>query len=192
MRYFIYWSLIGLLTGCLATSKPGPESAVYDFGLNVETGKIDSNVDIGKVTAVDAIDHRRIRYRLNYQNPSQVFTYTQSRWASSPANLLAAKFRTMVNISELSNCGINLQIEAFDQVFESPGSSAGLVKIHASLYAKKSRQNLLSHMVQENAGAPSADGKGGVAALDTASTNAILRIVEWANTNSAQRAECGG
>lgn len=97
MRYLIYCSLISLLTGCLAANKANPDQAVYDFGLNAETVSINANVDIGKITAVDAIDHRRIRYRLNYQNPIQVFTYTQSRWASSPAELLAARVRSMVN-----------------------------------------------------------------------------------------------
>lgn len=190
MRYLFYLSLISLLTACLSANKAGPESAVYDFGLDGEDARVNTKTDIGRVSAENAIDHRHIRYRLDYQNPTQVFTYAQSRWSSSPADLLAAKLRSIANVSNPSGCNIKIHIEAFDQVFETPNSSTGIVKLHATLYAKKSRQPLLNHLVQESAPAPSADGKGGVAALDAASTKAILQILEWANAASAQAPEC--
>lgn len=190
MRYLIHLGMIGLLTGCLSANKPGPESAVYDFGLHDETVRTNTRVNIGKVSAEDAIDHRRIRYRLNYQNPAQVFSYTQSRWSSSPADLLSAKLRSMASVSNVSNCSVMIHIEAFDQVFETANSSNGVVKLHAMLFAQKTRQPLLNHLVQENAPAPSADAKGGVAALDEASTRAIVRILEWADSAAAQATEC--
>lgn len=190
MRYLIYLSIISLLTGCLSANKLGPESAVYDFGLQGEAVKTNTKINIGKVSAEDAIDHHRIRYRLNYQNPAQVFSYTQSRWSSSPAELLAAKMRSMTSVSNVSSCSIRIHIEAFDQVFETADRSSGVVKLHATLFAQKSRQPLFNHLVQENVLAPSADAKGGVAALNEASTKAIVRILEWADTAAAQAPEC--
>lgn len=190
MRYLMYVCLAGLLSGCLSTNKAGPESAVYDFGLNTDSTRIDSKVDIGRVTAIDAIDHRRMRYRLNYKNPTQVFTYTQSRWASSPADLLAAKLRSIANTSSSSNCSLRLQIEIFDHILETPNTGNGVVRLHVSLNENKSRQVVASHQIQESAPAPSADGKGGVMALNQASTKAIVKTLEWANTAAGKSPQC--
>lgn len=190
MRYFTYVCLAGLLSACLSANRAGPEIAVYDFGLNPASTHIDSKVDIGGVTAIDAIDHRRMRYRLNYKNPAQVFTYTQSRWASSPADLLAAKLRSIANTPGASNCSLKLQIEIFDHILETPNTGNGVIRLHASLSEKKSRQIVASHQIQESAPAPSADGKGGVMALNQASTKAIVKALEWANTVAGQSSQC--
>lgn len=190
MRYLMYICLTGLLTACLSANKAGLESAVYDFGLNAEATRIDSKVDIGQVTAIDAIDHRRIRYRLNYKNPAQVFTYTQSRWASSPADLLAAKLRSIASTSSSSNCSLKLQIESFDHMLETPTTGMGVVRLHVSLSEKKSRQVVASQQIQGSAPAPSADGEGGVMALDQASTKAIVKALEWANAVADQSPQC--
>lgn len=190
MRYLIYLCLTGLLSACLPNHKPGPESAVYDFGLNAETPKVDSKITIDRVIAIDAIDHRRMRYRLNFKSPTQVFTYTQSRWASSPSELLAAKVRSIANLSSSSDCSLRLQIEIFDHIFESPSTSMGIIRLHASLSDKKSRRAVASQQIQESAPAPSADGKGGVMALDQASTRAIVNALEWANNMADQSPQC--
>ncbi len=190
MRYLLTLSLIILLCGCLGTNKPQPESTSYDFGLSKEIGTINANVSLSQVTAIDAIDHRRIRYRLNYQNPSQVFTYSQHRWTTSPADLTASKFRTMVKVASPTLCSIKIEIETFDHVFETANSSSGIVKMHATIHTKKSRDVLASNLVQEVAPAPSADAKGGVAALDQASSAAIGKLVEWANSVSVDRNAC--
>lgn len=190
MRYLLSISLIILLSACLGTNKPQPESTSYDFGLSAEIGTINSSVAIGQVTAIDAIDHRRIRYRLNYQNPAQVFTYSQHRWTTSPADLTASKLRTMTKVASPALCTLKIQIETFDHVFESATSSTGIVKLHASIYAKKSRDNLSSTVIQETATAPSADAKGGVAALDQASSAAITSILDWANKISGENNVC--
>ncbi len=190
MRYFFYLCLISLLTACLGAHRPAPESAVYDFGLPDEAARIDTSVDIGRITAVDAIDHRRMRYRLQYQNPTQVHTYTQSRWSDSPAALIASKLHSSVNPSKSAACAIHLEIESFDQIFTSPETSSGMVRLHVTLYAKASRQNLHSHMLQASAPAPSADSRGGVAALHEASKEALKQALQWADTTAAQTAAC--
>lgn len=190
MRYLLFISLITLLSGCLGNNKPQPESTSYDFGLSTEIGAISTGVAIEQVTAIDAIDHRRIRYRLNYQNPTQVLTYSQHRWTTSPADLISSKFRTMVKVASPAHCTLRIQIETFDHVFESASSSTGIVKLHASIYTKKSRDILSSTVIQEIATAPTADAKGGVAALDQASTAAITRIVDWANKITGENNAC--
>ena len=190
MRYLLYISLISLLTACLGTNRQNPPSAIFDFGLESEGDRINTLVDIGRITAVDAVDHRRMRYRLDYQNPAQIHTYAQSRWSSSPAALLESKVRSMTNAAKQGRCAIHLEIEAFDQVFASPDASSGVVSLHATLYAKQPRRNLYSHTIQTSAAAPSADSKGGVAALDNASSQAIRQILQWADETAARTPEC--
>lgn len=190
MRHLLYIIMLSLLTACLGAAKPGPESAIYDFGLKNESAKISTTVDIGRITAIDAVDHRRMRYRLEYQNPAQVHTYAQSRWSSSPSALFESKLRSMTNAAKQAHCGINLEIEAFDQVFASPDTSSGVISLHATLYAKQPRRNLYSHIIQTSAAAPSADSKGGVAALDSASSQAIRQILQWADETAARTPEC--
>jgi cholesterol transport system auxiliary component len=190
MRYFFYISLVSLLSGCLGANKPHPENTSYDFGLAAEIGVFDTTVEIGQVTAIDAIDHRRIRYRLNYQNPTEVHTYSQHRWTTSPADLTASKLRSMAKITNPSQCIIKIHIETFDHVFQTANSSSGIVKFHASIYTKRSREILASRVVQEEATSASADAKGGVAALDQASTAAIKTLVDWANKVVADTNAC--
>ncbi|MDZ4098997.1 MAG: hypothetical protein U1E13_09880 [Methylophilaceae bacterium] len=190
MRYLLYISLVSLLGGCLGTNKPHPENTSYDFGLAVEIGALETKVEIGQVTAIDAINHRRIRYRLNYQNPAEVHTYSQHRWTTSPADLTASKLRSMVKVSNPSQCIIKIHIETFDHVFQTANNSSGVVKFHASIYTRGLRETLASTIVQEEAIATSADAKGGVAALDQASTAAIKNLVAWANKVSGDTDAC--
>ena len=190
MRYLFYISLVSLLSGCLGTNKPHPENTSYDFGLAVEIGALETKVEIGQVTAIDAVDHRRIRYRLNYQNPTEVHTYSQHRWTTSPANLTASKLRSMAKVSNPSQCTIKIHIETFDHVFQTANNSSGVVKFHASIYTKRSRETLASTVMQEEAVAASADAKGGVAALDQASTAAIKNLVDWANKVAGDTDAC--
>lgn len=190
MRYFFHLCLISLLTACLGTHRSPPESAIYDFGLPSETARTNTDVDIGRITAVDAVNHRHIRYRLQYRNPAQVHTYAQSRWSDSPAALLASKLRSTVDLSKTAACAVHIEIETFDQLFTSPETSSGIVRLHVMLYDKASRQNLQSHMLQASAPAPSADSRGGVAALREAGGEALKLALQWADVSAAQNTAC--
>jgi cholesterol transport system auxiliary component len=190
MRHILLLCMTILLTACLGKQRPVTESVVYDFGLPDTSARHDIRIDIGRITATDAIDHRRVRYRLQYRDPAQVHFYAHSRWSDSPAALIASKLRSMVNPSKSAACALHIEIESFDQVFSSPESSSGIVRLYVTLQAKDSQQALQSQMLQASASAPSADSKGGVAALREAGTDALKQALQWADVAAEQTTAC--
>ncbi|MEZ0232725.1 MAG: hypothetical protein ACAH12_07780 [Methylophilaceae bacterium] len=189
MRYLILLIITSLLSACLSINadkqaKSGP--VLYDFGLPSMASKetVTSQLAIDAITAVDALNNNRIRYRLNYKNPAQVLTYTESRWTTAPAQLLSLQLRSLVKTSEtpLSNCNLKIELDTFDHIFDSPTKSSAIVQMNAILIEKKSRKILASTMIEESATASSSDAKGGVAALTKASSIALQKAVTWGNT----------
>jgi ABC-type uncharacterized transport system auxiliary subunit len=189
MRHLIFLLALSLLTGCLGGVKVKPAHAVYDFGLepSAESSIADTPVRIETISAVDPLNSNRIRYRLNYQNPAQVLSYTESRWAAQPADLLSAMAGTSTSQSP---CMLQLQLMAFDQVFDNPASSYGIVQMNAVLKDKKTRKVVSHRKIQEQIAAPSADAKGGVAALKQASSIALDKALNWGNEAAASRDIC--
>jgi cholesterol transport system auxiliary component len=190
MRYLAGLLLLSLLGGCIG-GKPKPAPAVYDFGLELapET-PADAKVRIDAITAAEPLNSNRIRYRLNYQNPAQVFTYTESRWAAQPAELLMAKTRGSAAMSGKSSCVLQLQLEAFDHVFDSPTASFGVVQLNAVLKDKSPRKLLAHKQFHEQATAASADARGGAMALNQASTAALAKAIDWAGKAAAADENC--
>jgi cholesterol transport system auxiliary component len=93
--------IISTLTGCVGINKTKQKTAVYDFGLSVSSEsnqQITSKILSAEPVAAESLNHNKIRYRLNYQNPSRVFFYTDSRWAATPAELLSDNMSKMVNV----------------------------------------------------------------------------------------------
>jgi len=194
--YFIIILALTMLTACVNIHgndqvKTGP--ALYDFGLSADsTLTLETALSIEPINAVDALNNNRIRYRLNYQNPAQVFTYNESRWVSPPAQMLNHVVRTqvMTKTGRTQNCGLKLQIESFDHVLTSPTESQGIVQISAMLVVKKTRQVISNTLINQTSPATSTDAKGGSAALQTASYNALQKALDWGNTMVANATEC--
>lgn len=177
------------LNACVSSIKPKTAPLdLYDFGLQAAAQPVDFSLPLENLSATDAIQHSNIRYRLNYKNPSQVFTYAESRWATPPVELLRQKLAATPSAD--AGCSLKLYITAFDQVFDDAGSSHGVVQLQASLISKRSRKPLASTLVSAQSPAPSADARGGVAALDAASTEALQSAARWASTSSASASEC--
>ena len=177
------------LNACVSSIKPKTAPLnLYDFGLQAAAQPVDFNLPTETLSATDAIQHSNIRYRLNYKNPSQVFAYAESHWATSPVELLRQKLAATPSARE--GCSLKLHITAFDHVFDDINSSHGVVQLQASLISKRSRKPLVSTLVSAQSPAASADTRGGVAALDAASTEALQTASRWASTTSAVISEC--
>lgn len=192
MRYLAGLLFLSLVVGCMG-GKPRPAPAVYDFGLEPvaePTLSADPRIRIDAITAAESLNSNRIRYRLNYQNPAQVFTYTESRWAAQPVELLLAKARASSPASSQSGCVLQLQLEVFDHVFDSPTASFGIIQFTALLKDKKPRKVIAHKQFQERVAASSADAKGGVAALNQASTAALAKALSWADTTAVASELC--
>jgi len=201
MRRLHYLLVLSLLAGSLSACMGGktkPSPASYDFGLTDfgltpaanTTAVPEIKVQVDKVTAAESLNSNRIRYRLNYQNPVRVFSYTESRWAAPPTELLSAKIRASSRTMPSANCSLKLQLEAFDHVFDSETTSHGIIQLSASLDDKKARKTIAREQFEETIAAPTLDAKGGVDALNQASTAAIAKALDWGNTMAGKSAAC--
>ncbi|MCB5190578.1 ABC-type transport auxiliary lipoprotein family protein [Methylobacillus arboreus] len=177
------------LNACVSSIKPETKQLdFYDFGLQSAENRVEFALPIESLNAADAIQHSNIRYRLNYKNPSQVFGYAESRWSTLPLDLVRQKLANTAPAH--ASCSLKLQILAFDQVFDSASSSQGIVQLQASLVDRRSRKLVQSTLVSAQSPASSGDAKGGVAALNTASTEALKQAAQWAGETSAAASEC--
>lgn len=196
MRHLYHLLVLSLLTGSLVAcvgGKPKPGPAVYDFGLASTAEKpamLDVTVQVEEVTAAESLNSNHMRYRLNYQNPARVFSYTESRWAALPSELLSAKIRGASRLAGAANCSLKLQLEAFDQVFNSESDSLGIVRLSASLSNSRTQKTIAETQFEETAAAPTPDAKGGVIALNGTSSAAITKALNWANTTAEKSAVC--
>ena len=193
-RPAILWLSISLvistLTACVGFNKTKQNMAVYDFGLSVPSEnpsennqQIISKIFLDEPVAAESLQHHKIRYRLNYQNPLRVFYYTESRWAAAPSELFSSKLNKMVKVEKSPmTCSLKLKIEAFDHVFQTPSASEGLVQLSVSLIEKKSKKTISSQLITESVTSTSPNAQGGTAALLQASENVLKKVIHWGNT----------
>ncbi|MDO9205307.1 hypothetical protein [Methylotenera sp.] len=173
------------LVACVGINKTSQNIAIYDFGLSVPSESNQTNtlkVLLEEPAAVESLNHNKIRYRLNYQNPSRVFFYTESRWAGLPTELFSSKLSKIVNLTKTPmNCSLKLKIEAFDQVFQTVATSEGIVQLSALVVEKKSQKIISSQLITESVTSLSPNAQGGTAALQQASENALKKVITWGN-----------
>ncbi|MGZ8251993.1 MAG: ABC-type transport auxiliary lipoprotein family protein [Methylophilaceae bacterium] len=184
--------LLTVLVACAGPSKTVQNIAVYDFGLPAQVGQpLVAKVAVDEVTAADAVNHQQIRYRLNYDNPSRVYSYTESRWAATPAELLTGRLASLIQQdAKLPACALKLKVEVFDHVFSSPAASTAVVQLSALLWDKKSRKVVATQAIAESEVAQTANARGGAKALAQASESATLKAVAWANAEVEKNSAC--
>lgn len=194
MRFFILLSISGIIAACAGINKTTQNMATYDFGLSNSSESnqlITSKIPLDGITAAEGINHNRIRYRLNYVNPSRVFFYSESRWMGTPSELLIGKLSALTSAAgQPANCSLKLKIEAFDHVFESANISQGIVQLNVTLIEKKSKRIISNQLISESAAAASPNAQGGTTALQTASENALVKAINWGNSKMAQSGIC--
>ena len=179
------------LVAC-ATPQPPALKAVYDFGpvLSAATSSPATRsaaVALPDIEASASLDSPALLYRLQYSNAQQLLPYAQARWSASPAQLIRARLRDALAAQGpvLSTEGVapwvlRIELDEFSQLFESPTSSQGLVRLRASLL--KNDQLAAQTTVLAKAPAPSQDAAGGVRALTAATDDAVRQIAAWLAT----------
>ena len=177
--------IISTLSACVSLNKTKPNMAVYDFGLSIPTEssqQITSKILLDEPVVAEPLNHNKMRYRLNYQNPLRVFYYTESRWEAKPAALFSSKLSQMVNLPKNpTNCSLKLKIEAFDHVFQTAATSDGVVQLSALVVERKSKKIVSSQLITESVTSPSPNAQGGAVALQQASENALKKVINWGN-----------
>ncbi|NDP38311.1 MAG: hypothetical protein GZ093_06110 [Rhodoferax sp.] len=156
-----------------------------------------------EVKASSALDGSAVLYRLAYTNAQQLRPYAQARWSMPPAQLVrqrlreqlgqdrallepgavvsAAKLATPDGLASVTPINLGVELEEFSQLFETPGSSVGLLRLRATLtQASPSGAGLLAQrIIVVQRPAPSADAVGGVQALKLATDAAAQELAQW-------------
>lgn len=187
-----------LLAGCSTTKAPA--NLTFDFGPAAPTAQ--TAVPFGAVVVTDvtgsaALDNERMYYRLNYADPLQARTYSQSRWSATPLQLVSQRLKTRiaqagVKVLTTTDASVGVailrtEIDDFTHSFDSQSQSAGVVMLRASLF--QGHKLIDQKTFTRKTAAGSADAAGGAAAL-AASTDAVAAdIVAWLATLPALRKE---
>jgi cholesterol transport system auxiliary component len=186
ITFLIIVSLIlSTLPSCSGVNKTKQNIAVYDFGLFVPSESnqaITSKILIETPDAVESLNHNKVRYRLNYQNPSRVYFYSESRWAATPLELFSGKVSQMINITKTQkSCSLKLKIESFDHVFQTANASDGVVQLSALVIEKGTKKIVSNQLITESVISPTPNAQGGTAALGKASELSLRKAIDWGN-----------
>jgi cholesterol transport system auxiliary component len=180
------------LAGC-ASSK-GTPNTTYDFGparasataSAAPTGLLNSLV-VTDVTGSASYDSERIFYRLNYADPLQARSYANSRWSTTPLQMVTQRFKTRLaqagaKVLSTSDAAtgvaiLRVDVDDFIHTFTSAAQSEGEVAVRASLF--QGHILVSQKSFRRTTPAATADAGGGATAL-AASTDAVAAdIVAW-------------
>lgn len=194
-RRSVYVALLGTglaFAGCsIAPISSSPEVTQYDFG--PDSGKTSAPalrqaLLVYDVSAPAWLDSQNIYYRLAYQDATRPQAYADSRWVSSPAELIAGRVRGRLAASgkggvihpadgTRASYALRVELDEFDQVFDAPGKSKAVVRLRASVLGKTSLVAQRSFSAEREAATP--DAEGGVRALIAASDEVLDQLVAW-------------
>ena len=185
MRWLLVFAVLAL-GACAVPTKNAPPAVVYDFGPPVT--RVSANgAWLGLVLAVRSprwFDSLNVDYRLAYDDPLVLREYAGSRWAGSPAVLvaqrLAQQLGTVSDGSAGGNaaCLLRVDLHEFAQRFDTPQSSSGVVQGSVSLFDAR-RRLLGERRFSVDQPAARADAPGGAKALMLASNEFGRQIADW-------------
>lgn len=177
---------------CLLLAACAGNSAVlsdirYDFG-PAPAAPVSSTLPTVKVLDVGApstIDTDRLLYRLSYANAQRTGAYADTHWTMSPARLLTQRLRNTLSSHGTVLTGgdgvrapvLKVELEQFEQVFDSETESSGVVAARATLF--QAGKVLSQRTFIARAPASSPDASGGARALAAASDDLVAQIGAW-------------
>lgn len=212
-----YWTLaiicliVAALGGCALPDKP-TRATMYDFGPGLLATAPSARLAPLAPLAIDdistaggALDNMAVLYRLGYADDQQLRPYSKARWSMPAAQLVRQRLReqlsqrrTVFNARESVALNrsqgsilpllLRLQLEEFSQLFSTPESSVGLVRLRATLVelTPAGEKLLGQRSVVVQRPAPSADAAGGVRALTVATDAAIEELEQWLQQQPAR------
>ncbi|MDQ0071208.1 cholesterol transport system auxiliary component [Variovorax boronicumulans] len=197
-----------LVAGCGALPDKPARAKLYDFGPGVSAMATATPpaaaaspalpmLALAEIEANTRLDGTQILYRLGYADTNELRPYGQSRWSQPPAQLLRqrlrdslAERRTVLGPEESATLArskgevpdtLRISLDEFSHYFDSPASSAGLVRLRATLIRGGTGGDrvLGQKTFTVRRPAPSADAPGGVKALTAASDAAVAEVTQW-------------
>ncbi|SPB17453.1 lipoprotein [Caballeronia novacaledonica] len=181
---------VTLLAGCGSTPTAMP-NAHYDLGAALPFDAAANGLPMPpvKVLAVGAprsLETDDFAYRLSYVDTQRTGSYSDSHWTMPPAQLLTQRLRDALAARGPILSGadpvravplLEVELTSFEQVFDAPEQSHGLVSVRATL--TQQGRVIAQRSFVANAPAPSADASGGARALAAASDDVIAQLSAW-------------
>lgn len=197
-----------LLAGCSALPASPVRPMLYDFGpdpiaTTTATGRQQPlpTLALAEVEASGLPEgSSALLYRLAYADARQLRPYGQARWSQPPAQLLQQRLREglgqrravlkaddgAAQARDPAQGGklpllLRVEIEEFSQIFSSPGESAALVRLRATLVERTPAGESLrgQRVFSARQSAPTANAAGAAAALAQASTQLASELAGW-------------
>jgi cholesterol transport system auxiliary component len=137
-----------------------------------------------EVSAPPPLDNDGIIYRLSV-DPQRTGRYADSRWTMSPARLMTLRLRAalgaratvLTGADAVSAPMLKIELDQFEQVFDNPTESAGVVAGRATLL--QGGKVIAQHTFVARAPASTPDAQGGVRALAAASDDFVSQVSAW-------------
>ena len=189
--------ILYLLSGCIVFPKSPSAISVYDFGIQQPTqnnlqqsNQQRKSILIADATAPSWLDNTAIHYRFLYSNPSQSYSYANSRWIAPPAALLTQQVRDRIvsntNKQVVKNSGtakidyiLHIELKEFMQIFDTIKDSHVVLGLRASLIERDSRNLLAQKDFNIKEKTPTADAAGAAFALSSTSNQLIDELIAW-------------
>lgn len=190
MRHLTAILILALLAGCAGARRDAPGRTQFDFGPLPRSAAAPAAlppVVMPEADGLPTLDTQRMQYRLDYADPLQARFYANSHWASTPLQLITQRMRArlaqggarVLPVADSASASYLLRVEVddFAHHFDSAASSAGVVRLRASLLDG-------SRLVDQRAferriAARSQDAAGGAHALAAAMDGVADDIVAW-------------
>lgn len=205
MRLAVLALAAALGAGCSWAPAQRAPVTVYDLGMAVtppRPGTIDAILEVPEVVAPAWLDSPAMHYRLAYDNGAKYSGYANSRWAAPPAFLLTERLRQgaagasrgVVRQGDGARADyvLRLELEEFTQVFDTPGTSRGVVRARASLISRADRGLLGQTTLNLEQPAATPDAAGGVKALGQASDMLVASVLDWTSRTLQASARAAG
>ena len=203
-RWAVATAALALLAACSALpEKPAP-LVRYDFGPQLRHSSdaaVPANslpLILANVRAAGVPDSSAaIHYRLAYADVRELRPYTQARWTMQFDQLIQQRVRDTLSAQRAVVLGddgamqalsrgavpamLRLDVEEFDQVFDSTTSSHGVLRMRATLteVTPKGEVGLGQQVFTAQQPAASADAAGGAAALGAATDQVAQQLDAW-------------
>lgn len=138
-------------------------------------------------SAPAAMSSQDMRYRLVYAQSQQPKAYSQARWTMAPPQLVHQRLRqALAEGGWLLAAGhasttpvLQVEVDAFEQVFDSPDTSHAHVQWQVSL--RQGAHTVAQTILRAQAPAASPDATGGAQALAVATQQATAQLLAWLN-----------
>jgi cholesterol transport system auxiliary component len=182
------------LGGCTLGPTPREAPAQYDLGplpsFERSNPAFSPVLLVPDVSAPSLLEGQGIAFRLVYDEPARVRTYSQSQWKAPVPVMLSQRLRGRFaaatqrgvvtgNDGARAEYMLRVDLEEFGQVFTAPDVSRVSVRARASLVDLGARKLSAQHTFSIERPAPSPDAQGAVTALGAASDELIERLLHW-------------